>query len=97
MLLHETPPPKAKPGKKTGKRTGARRPPPQTFLVAATVPEGDGSTGLGVYAAVTRTPAEALNAVRDLIGADAPVGLTGKLSGRMAKALGLKPGEVRRI
>lgn len=82
------------PGK--GKRDG-RRPPAKTFLVAATVPDGGEPVKLQVYAAVARGPGEALAAVKAKLGAGATIGLTGKLSGRMARSLGLKTGEVRRI
>lgn len=77
--------------------TPRRRPARKTFLVAATIQKGDAPTELCVYASVARTPAEALSAVRETLGSDVAVELTGKLSGSMAKALRLKPGEVRRI
>ena len=75
----------------------SRRPARKTFLVAATRTDVDGATALQVYTAVTRSPAEALAAVRAELGPDVAVELTGKLSNRMAKSLGLKPDEVRAI
>lgn len=85
-----------KPPRKPG-RSAKRTPPRQTFLVAATLAAGDGPPRLRVYAAVVRGPAEALAAVRAVLGPDASVELTGKLSNRTAKALGLEPGEVRLV
>lgn len=87
-----SPKPKPKPG-----RSAKRKPPRQTFLVAATFVAGDGPPRLRVYAAVVRGAAEALAAVRAELGPEVPVELTGKLSNRMAKALGLKPDEVRPV
>ncbi len=85
-------------GKAGGARGKAKRPPPRkTFLIAATWPDGDGRTNLHVYAAVTRSPAEAIAAVRAAIGPDAALELTGKLSNGMARTLGLKPDEIRQI
>lgn len=77
--------------------TPRRRPARKTFLVAATIQKRGARTELHVYASVARTPAEALSAVRETLESDVTVELTGKLSGSMAKALGLKPGEVRQI
>ena len=74
-----------------------RLPPRKTFLIAATFPEGVEQAGLHVYAVVKRGPAEALSAVRDHLGDLVKVEMTGKLSGRMSKILGLKPDEIRQI
>lgn len=82
---------------KPRRSTKQRKPPRQTFLVAATIAAGDGPPRLRVYAVVVRGPAEALDAVRAEIGPDIPLELTGKLSNRMSKALGLKADEVRPV
>ena len=87
--------------RKTAKRSAsakkARLPSRKTFLVAATRLSDDGTTVLQVYAAVTRSPAEALAAARAELGPEVAVELTGKLSNRMAKGLGLEPGALRPI
>ncbi len=75
----------------------ARRPAQKTFLVAATMPHDAATPHLRVFAAVKRSPAEALAAVKESLGAEISVELTGKLSNRMAKTLGLKLDEIRQI
>lgn len=75
----------------------ARRPARRTFLVAATMQGEGGDPDLRVFAAVKRTPEEAIAAVRGELGPAAAVELTGKLSNRMAKTLGLKLDEIRQI
>ncbi len=75
----------------------ARQPARKTYLVAATMPDGAATPHLRVFAAVKRSPAEALAAVKEALGAEISVELTGKLSNRMAKTLGLKLDEIRQI
>lgn len=69
----------------------------KTFLVAVRLPQADAPALLRVYAAVKRSAADALMAVQDELGAEAAVELTGSLSTRMARTLGLKAEEVRLI
>lgn len=78
-------------------RKAKRLAPRKTFLVAVTIPEGFEEPGLHVYAVLVREPAEALSTVRDQLGEGIHVELTGKLSGRISKTLGLRPDEIRRI
>ena len=86
---------KALHGKTTGKKP--RLLPRKAFLVAATLHDGEAVTGLRVYAAVVRSPEAALAAVRTEIGEAATVELTGSLSTRMARTLGLTADEIRQI
>lgn len=79
------------------KKAAKRLPPRKTFLVAVTLPEGSEEAGLHVYAVLMRGPAEALLAVRNQFGEGVQIELTGKLSGRISKTLGLRPDEIRRI
>ena len=68
-----------------------------TFLVAVTVAPGGGAPGAIVYAAMKRDAAEALAAVRALIEAPGDVAIVGSLSTRTAKAIKLKPDDVRQV
>ena len=86
---------KAPHGKTNGKKP--RLLPRKAFLVAATLHDGEAVTGLRVYAAVVRSAEAALAAVRTEIGEAATVELTGSLSTRMAKTLGLTADEIRQI
>lgn len=65
-----------------------------TYLVA---PSGERAAGALVHAVRTHSAAEALAAVRPhLAEGETPV-IVGSLSTRTAKAIGMKPGEVRAI
>ncbi|MDP4023597.1 hypothetical protein Q8W71_13240 [Methylobacterium sp. NEAU 140] len=69
-----------------------------TYLVALTTEHGDdGALGPVVYAVMKRKPEEALAAVRALAELPADVRIVGSLSTRTAKALKLKPDEVRPV
>ena len=69
-----------------------------TFLVAVTVaPGGDGTPASVVYAVMTRNADDALAAVRALPGTPAGATIVGSLSTRTAKAIKLKPQEVRSV
>jgi hypothetical protein len=67
-----------------------------TFLVALKTRSGAGAPGPVVYAAMKRDAAEALAAVQALAdGAAVDVAIVGSLSTRLAKAIRLKPDELR--
>lgn len=69
-----------------------------TFLVALTTEHGDdGARGATVYAVMTRDAAAALAAVRALAETPADIAIVGSLSTRTAKAIKLKPEEVRAV
>lgn len=69
-----------------------------TFLVAVTTERGDdGARGPQVYAVMKRSAADALAAVRALAEAQAEVAVVGSLSTSTAKAIRLKPDEVRPV
>ncbi|UMY17016.1 hypothetical protein MMB17_20580 [Methylobacterium organophilum] len=103
----ETAPPRGKAAKAKGAAGGPAKEGPsqkaaplarrKTFLVAVRLPQADAPALLRVYAAVKRSAADALMAVQDELGAEAAVELTGSLSTRMARTLGLKAEEVRLI
>lgn len=71
--------------------------PRKAFLIAATLARDGDAPNLRVYAAVVRSAEAALAAVRGEVGDEAAVELTGSLSTRMAKTLGLRPDEIRQI
>lgn len=69
-----------------------------TFLVAQTREHGDGRTGAPVvYAVMTRSAGDALAAVRARAETACDLAIVGSLSTRTAKALKLKPQEVRAV
>lgn len=69
-----------------------------TYLVALTGRDDDVARGATVvYAVMARAADDALAAVRALAEAPATVAVVGSLSIRTAKAIKLKPGEVRAV
>lgn len=69
-----------------------------TFLVAQTREHGDGRARAPVvYAVMTRSAGDALAAVRARAGTPCDLAIVGSLSTRTAKALKLKPEEVRPV
>lgn len=68
-----------------------------TFLVAPTAPADHRTRAPVVYAVMTRSAEDALAAVRALAETPADLAIVGSLSTRTAKALKLKPGEVRAV
>lgn len=68
-----------------------------TFLVALTTGHDGRARSPVVYAVMTRSAKDALAAVRALAQTPADIAIVGSLSTRTAKALKLKPDEVRSV